>query len=68
MPVELRKDGLAVPPYRYKVYYIIKPVSGIRPEDDKGILLQNISTSKPAFFGAALRDYVALATPNSAPI
>ncbi|ESK82518.1 epoxide hydrolase [Moniliophthora roreri MCA 2997] len=53
---ELRKGGLAAPLCWYKVM-----ISGIGPEDDKGVPAQNISTSIPAFFGAALEDYVALA-------
>ncbi|KAI3615397.1 epoxide hydrolase [Moniliophthora roreri] len=53
---EPRKGGLASPLSWYKVM-----TSGIGPEDDKGVPPQNVTTSIPAFFGAALEDYVALA-------
>ncbi|ESK91645.1 epoxide hydrolase [Moniliophthora roreri MCA 2997] len=53
---EPRKGGLAAPLSWYKVM-----TSGIGPEDDKGVPPQNVTTSIPAFFGAALEDYVALA-------
>ncbi|KAK7051648.1 hypothetical protein VNI00_004627 [Paramarasmius palmivorus] len=53
---ELLKGGLAAPLCWYKVM-----LSGIGPEDDKGVPADRVATDKPAFFGAALEDYVALA-------
>ncbi|KAL0562794.1 hypothetical protein V5O48_019284, partial [Marasmius crinis-equi] len=52
---ELLKGGLAAPSCYYKC--MLKYTN----EDDKNIPLERYKTDKPAFFGAALEDYIALA-------
>ncbi|KAF9260819.1 alpha/beta-hydrolase [Marasmius fiardii PR-910] len=52
----LLKGGLAAPMCWYKTM-----LSGIAPEDDKGIPIERYKTDKPVFFGAAQEDYVCIA-------
>ncbi|THV00057.1 alpha/beta-hydrolase [Dendrothele bispora CBS 962.96] len=52
----LRQGGFAAPLNWYKIL-----TTSIERDDDQGIPSENAVLKKPVFFGAALRDYVALA-------
>ncbi|THU80606.1 alpha/beta-hydrolase [Dendrothele bispora CBS 962.96] len=52
----LRQEGLAAPLNWYKIM-----TTSIESDDDQGIPSENAVLKKPVFFGAALRDYIAIA-------